>query len=244
MMITDGIVIDNAPYIDKRNVALWEELKSSDFSIAIAESFEPNYGCYCKGKEATIYVLTSKPDSASFAHELLHIKFCINGMFAGCCLKRMIQEHPILKDVITQDTIELITNCMEHVKMLPQFLAMGYSNAEFIADYNSCKMNLMDFSVLCNRYMEDKIPAMDRFLGTYCAMRADNNPEHDYNTCFGLMKQLDSPLFEIVERFWNNWLRYDAEKHREAWESDYGPLISEFVNELGGYYAKRVIIHT
>lgn len=232
-------MIDSAPYIDKRNVALWKELNRSDFSIVIEESNEPNYGCYCQNKDATIYVLTSKPDPASFAHELLHVKFRINGMLAGCCLKRMLQEHPILKDVITKETIDVITNSMEHVKMLPQFLAMGYSNAEFIGDYYSCKMNLKDFSALCNWYIADKIPAMDRFIGTYCAMRADNNSDHKYNTYFGLMKLLDKSLYEIVERFWNDWVQYDTEKQREIWEPDYGLIISNFVNELGNYFSKE-----
>lgn len=232
-------MIDSAPYIDKRNVALWNELNRSDFSIVIEESNEPNYGCYCQNKNATIYVLTSKPDPASFAHELLHVKFRINGMLAGSCLKGMIQEHPILKNVITQESIDVITNCMEHVKMLPQFLAMEYNNAEFIGDYYSSKMNLKDFAALYYWYIADKISAMDRFIGTYCVMRADNNPEHKYNMYFRLMKLLNKSLYEIVERFWNDWLQYDTEKQREIWEPDYGPIIIDFVHALGDYFGKK-----
>lgn len=232
-------MIDSAPYIDKRNVALWKELNRSDFSIAIEESKEPNYGCFCQKRNATIYVLTSQPSTASFAHELLHVKYRINGMLAGCCLKRMIQEHPVLKDVITKETIDVITNCMEHVKMLPQFLAMGYRNDEFVTDYNSCKMNLTEFSALCSWYIVDKTPAMDRFVGSYCAMRADNNPAHKYNTYFVLMKLFNKSLFEIVECFWNDWLQYDTEKRREIWEPDYGPIISNFVNDLGNHFSKE-----
>ncbi len=123
--------------------------------------------------------------------------------------------------------------------MLPQFLAMGYSNSEFISDYNSCKMNLSDYATLCNRYFIDKVPAMDRFIGTYCAMRADNNPKHNYNTYFMLMKCLNKPLFEIVEHFWEEWLKYDTDKQREIWEPDYGLIISNFVNELGNYFSKE-----
>ena len=232
-------MIDSAPYIDKRNVALWKELNRSDFSIVIEESNEPNYGCYCQNKDATIYVLTSKPDPASFAHELLHVKFRINGMLAGCRLKRMIQEHPILKDVITKETIDVITNCMEHVKMLPQFLAMGYSNAEFLSDYYDSKLHVWEYCDLCGKYMMDRRHGEDRFIGKYCAMRADNNPDHKYNMYFGLMKLLDKSLYEIVERFWNDWLQYDTEKQREVLEFDYGPIISNFVNELGIYYSKE-----
>lgn len=227
------VVIDSAPYIDKRNVALWEEINHSDLSIFIEKSDEPNYKCHCKSKEATIYVLTSKPDAASFAHELLHVKMFADGITAGCCLRGLVLQHPILNKIITTSTLDVITNCMEHVKMLPKFLAMGYCNAEFISDYHSRKMDIQDFTALCNWYRIDKTGARDRFIGTYCAMRADNNPQHKYAIYYGLLKQLDKPLYDIVNRFWNEWLQYDTDKRREPWEPDYGPLISDFVHELG-----------
>ena len=231
-------MLDRALYMDNRNAALWEEVNHSDLILTIEESDEPNYKCYYRANIATIYVLPSKPDPASFAHELLHVKMFVDGITAGCCLKRTIQEHPVLKDIITLETIDVITNCMDHVKMLPQFLAMGYSNSEFIDDYNSYKMNLTEFIALCRLYIKNQKHAMDRFLGTYCAMRADSNPKHKYNTYFMLMRRLNKPLFEIVERFWNQWLQYDTEKQREIWEPDYGPIISNFVNELGNYFSK------
>lgn len=232
-------MIDSAPYLDKRNVALWEELNRSDFSIVIKESNELNYGCYCQNKDAVIYVLTSKPNPASFAHELLHLKYRIKGMLAGCCLKRMIQEHPLLKDVVTEDTVDVVTNSMEHVKMLPQFLAMGYSNSEFVSDYYVSKMYLFEYGDLCCRYARNRKLGVDRFIGKYCAMRADNNPDHSYNLYFGLMKQLDKSLYGIVERFWNDWLEYDTEKQREVWEPDYGLLNLDFINALGDYVDKK-----
>ena len=41
-------MIDVSPYIDTRNKALWEELNSSNYTIRLQESTEPNYGCYCQ----------------------------------------------------------------------------------------------------------------------------------------------------------------------------------------------------
>lgn len=231
-------MIDVKPYIDRRNAALWETVKHSGFFISVEESTEPNYGCYCKGKEAIIYVIVSEPNYASFAHELLHIKFRIEGMLAGSCLKRMMREDPILKEVISLETIDVITNCMEHVKMLPQFLAMGYNNSEFIADYNTKKLNLEGLSILCNWYVADRLRAMDRFIGTYIAIKADNNPTHKYGIYLVLLRLIDSELYKIVECFWTNWLNYDTEKKREIWEPDYGSIISYFVNTLGIYMRK------
>ena len=134
--------------------------------------------------------------------------------------KEDIMDDPVLKDVITKDTIDVITNCMEHVKMLPQFLAMGYENSEFIDDYESSKFGFTEFGILCYWYAANRLPAMDRFIGTYCVMRADNNTAHKYGIMFHLMRLLDRPLLIIVEKFWDEWLQYDTNKHREMWEPE------------------------
>ena len=231
-------MIDVSPYIDTRNKALWEELNSSNYTIRLQESTEPNYGSYCQDKNVTIYVLPSKPSCASFAHELLHAKYYIDGVTAGGCLKRMILEDKVLNDVLTQDTIELIANCMEHVKMLPQFLAMGYANYEFIDDYESSKLSLEELILLCKGYNTNRLSAMDRFIGTYCTMRADNNPAHKYGIMFFFMRLLDKRLFIIVEKFWDEWLQYDTNRHREICDPDYGQLVADFVHSLSKHFAK------
>lgn len=231
-------MIDVSPYIDTRNKALWEELNSSNYTIRLQESTEPNYGSYCQDKNVIIYVLPSKPSCASFAHELLHVKYHIGGVTAGGCLKRMILQDQVLVDVLTQDTIELIANCMEHVKMLPQFLAMGYANYEFIDDYESSKLSLRELFRFYIRCISNRLYKMDRFIGKYCAMRADNNPAHKYGIVFFFMRLLDKPLFIIVEKFWDEWLQYDTNRHREIWEPDYGILVADFVHSLSKHFAK------
>ena len=231
-------MIDINAYLDYRNKALWEELNSSDYTIRLAESTEPNYGCYCQDKNAIIYVLPTNISCASFAHELLHVKFRKDGVLAGGCLKRMILENTVLNDVLTKDTIDVIANCMEHVKMLPQFLAMGYANYEFLADYESSKCSLDDLCIICNCYTANRLLAMDRFIGTYCAMRADNNPAHKYGIMFFLMRLSDKSLFIIVEKFWDDWLQYDTNRQRERGKPDYGQLVGNFVHSLSKYFAK------
>ena len=79
---------------------------------------------------------------------------------------------------------------------------------------------------------------MDRFIGKYCAMRADNNPTHKYGVMFFLMRQFDKRLFLIVEKFWDEWLQYDTNRHREIWEPDYGQLVDDFVHSLSKHFAK------
>ena len=207
-------MIEVIPFINERNKALWEEISNSQLSISIAESQEPNYGCFCQKNTATIYV-TPYPNPASFTHELLHVKFFKDGILAGGCLKRSIIEHPILKDYITQETIEVVSNCMEHVKMLPQFLAMGYANNEFIDDYNEKKINCLLFSYIKYQYKYGNWRwAFDRIIGTIIVMKADNNPFHNYEKYLNGFMKLAPELYTIVVDFWVAWLAYDI------WEED------------------------
>lgn len=128
---------------------------------------------------------------------------------------------------------------MEHVKMLPQFLKMGYQNSQFIMDYNSKKLTFCDYYYLCKWYKQDKMTARDRFIGTYCAMRADNNPFHIYIHLYLLLFILDRKLFKIVRAFWNEWLRYDTIKQPEFIEPSYSQIISNFVHSLANVYSKK-----
>lgn len=231
-------VIDVTPYIDKRNIALWDELKSSDLSITIEKSNEPNYGCINEGTNIKILVPLSNPNPASFAHELLHIRFRKNGVFAGGCLKQTILEHPLLKDIISEGTLDSIANSMEHVKMLPHFLNMGYERSEFLADYNESKFDISECQLFCLLYESERLSIIERILGTYCAMRADCNPAHNYDECYSLLKSIDEYLYSIIEKFWGDWLQYDVEKKRDFLEPDYGPMISDFVHRLADYISE------
>lgn len=229
-------MIDVRPYIDNRNAKLWEELNNSDLSITIEkENRELGYGCCCQGKKVTIKVQLADPDPAAFAHELLHIKLRKEGVFAGGCLKEVILEDQILKDIFTKDTLDNIANNMDHVKILPWFLAMGYKNSEFVADYGEWRFEREWYNDFYLLYQMEIKQFIDRFVGTYAAMKADNNPTHIYDECYPLFQSIDGKLYAIVEKFWEDWLQYDVEKKREIWESDYGPIILEFVNSLSEY---------
>lgn len=217
-------------YIDKRSKPLWDEILSSGITIRILESPEPNYMCRFDDEQAIIYV-SYPPDTASFAHELLHIKLYKNNIRIGSCLYEAIKINQLEK-FFTESTKGVIVNCMEHVKMLPQFLEMGYQNSQFITDYDSKKLTIREYYSLCQWYKNDQPAARDRFIGKYCAMRADNNPFHVYFYLYLLLSILDRKLYKIVRAFWNEWERCDVNSNNDEAEGKWVDIINKFVGNI------------
>lgn len=236
-------MIDSAPYIDKRNVALWKELNRSDFSIVIEESNEPNYGCYCQKKDATIYVLTSKPDPASFAHELLHIwlkyikKVCVSGAL------RFFNSSPA--GIFFDDGLhESIANNMEHSKILPLFIKMGYRDEDFISDYFMDKLQeneLRDIERNLKTGLFRKaynIAAVRYYIGKFIAVMADNN-SINYKSRLERLKSLEPNLYSILDAFWSAWQSYDINSDNIL---DEYYIVHNFVESIEGWMSDKKFV--
>lgn len=232
-------MINIAPYIDKRNSALWEELNNSNLHISIEYSKEQCYSCYLKNESVTIYV-THYPNTASFTHELLHTKLFKDKVLASSHLKNLILHSDILNRIIKTPTLDVLTNCMEHIKMLPMFLSMGYKNEEFIEDYYDPKIKWWEFFLIEFCYkIGYKRYTFDRIIGKFIAMKADNNPSHNYDKYFTKLSKLVPDLYETIETFWTAWLNFDI-CHKE--DNDDLSFLDDFSEESRQFIDKLEIL--
>lgn len=221
-------MIDPAPYIDSRNRALWKEIRSSGYTVSVEYSRDPHYACYTQGNSIKLYV-TAPLSPASFAHELLHAKLYINGMLTGKCFSRCIAESPILSHIVSSETTELVGNCMEHIKMLPAFRAMGYADKEFIADYDKKKMNFLWLARYYYNYTHaNRQWAIDRIIGSTIAMKADCNPSHHYECYLRVMQLFEPQLIRAINSFWQAWIKYDI----ACQAPDFPYLCNDFYDDI------------
>lgn len=211
-------MINVADYIDNRNAQLWQEIKVS-VQVRIEPSTEPNYGCYWESKDSVIIFVTNTPNPASFAHELLHIKLSIDGLRAGGCFRTVMQQNKVLGSIFTKGAIDHVTNCMEHVKMLPYFLNLGYANEDFLSDYHKSRMNSFYLLFIkCQFLYGNRRWAFTQLICSVIAMMSDNNPGHEYSKCYRRIAAFAPELYSAISDFWNEWLAYDITKTDE-WNS-------------------------
>ena len=160
-----------------------------------------------------------------------------------CCLiTGLIRENDILKLIFSNELIEHVTNCINHVKMLPLFIKMGYHKKNFLADssLNKCevkyaqriKRNFIFFGVYNKT-------AIDNYIGKYFAMKADISGK-DYSKQLSILSGTDKELYEMLEKFWKKWIKFDIDTTDaiDYWLDDFA---GELIESLEEWTLKRKI---
>lgn len=202
--------------IDHRNSKLWDELCNSQQEIKIEKSPEPNYAVFSQGSTSIIYVEEGNLNPASFAHELLHIKNSANGIYLNGALIRLRNGSSLIQKMFPQKLMEHIGNCLEHIKMLPEFLEMGYLDEEFISDYHQEKLPDDEIKDINKEFKKTKsytttynALAIEYFVAKYFAAKACNNNAFDHEKQLEKLKSVDESLFNILNDFMEKWNNYD-----------------------------------
>jgi hypothetical protein len=153
-------------YITKRNGWLLPELKKKYPDLNFIFTKVPHASVSYQRDKATIYLPEDNSSEECLTHELLHLYLETKESNIVCCLiEGLIREKTNLKLIFSKDLVEHTTNCINHVKMLPYFIKMGYDKANFLADSSLNK---------CEIHYARKIKRRFKFLGTYFKFAIDS----------------------------------------------------------------------
>lgn len=220
------------PLIDGRNSDLWLDMKRA-YPIIVKESEEPGYlTSYEKGK-VFIKVYMEDLNPHYFTHELLHIYLKTMGVNIANDLKVNIQDTPGLKDIFSPSLQEHLGNCLEHVKMLPLYLARGFRNELFVIDFHKKIMEEKELRELSKSfkcegtYCKD---AIDTYIGKYYAMKTSNNPNFNYDYYFRELKKIDSQLYACLQIFWEEWMQFEIGDPPKKYQAMLGRLMENLEN--------------
>jgi len=205
--------------IDNKNRDLWDYLRKQ-YDFQLEESFEEGFLTYFKGDTVIIEVDLDQISSAAFTHELLHVYMKSQGVKIVWDMKDRIESDPDLRDVFSTSLRVHIGNCLEHVKMFPLFLDRGYHREDFLIDYYKRIMEELEVKRLGdNLYIQGKIVqrTVDDYIGKYFAMKASVNPSFDYSQVLMEFQAIDPFLFQILDGFWQNWLKYQVGDPQEEY---------------------------
>lgn len=168
--------------IDSRNEKLWNTL-TDKYNISIKDSNNDEYSCYSENDDITFYIVRDNLCKDSFTHEMLHVYLRMNDCFIGAGLKNTIWQSKILTSMLSFDLLEHMGNCLDHIKMLPIYLSMGFEREKFILDYNIHKCSPEELTSLKRNYRQGKKvnpKAVDLYIGKFFAMLADPNDSFNY----------------------------------------------------------------
>lgn len=206
-------------FIDKRNIYLWE-LLSKAYEIKIKDSINGEYSCFVQERNATIYVDFQNISIDSFTHELLHIYTKFKEFYIGASIKMFIKGDDFFQIIISDDLLEHIGNCLDHIKIFPIYQKLGFDEHEFLYDFEDYKCNNEELLTLTRNYRIHNfinINAIDFYIGKLMAMLCDPNVKNDYSKPLSEFKKLDNRLFEIIEDLITDTKKFDIEDSQNSY---------------------------
>ncbi|WP_148230580.1 hypothetical protein [Chitinophaga pinensis] len=228
--------------IDSRNDKLWKEI-TSKYEVIIHPSPNLEYSCNAKGETVTFYVPLSNYCMGSFTHELLHIYIRLKGVYMGPCLSRRFNGGAFLPKVFTPQLVEHVGNCLDHIKMLPLYLDMGFPREKFLLDYHEHKCTIQELNDIRTYYKYSAnyySQAVEVFIGKFLAMRADPNNGFNYESSLAELKLIDGELYRILDDLVISWQNYDLDSDDIFYT--YRDIVDKLYDELQQWRADKVII--
>jgi hypothetical protein len=219
--------------LDERNRGLWNDINEK-FTVTIQNSYTGNYGCYSQNSDIIFYIDPNNLCKDSFTHELLHVYLRLKEFYIGASLTNTIMGSKILSMILSDKLIEHMGNCLDHVKMLPLYLEMGFDRKKFIVDYNLYKCTdeeLLEFKRFYRNGKKVNVNLVDPYIGRIVAILADPNDELDYSKDLEKLKQIDSHLYQIIERLITHWKEVKIQE-RNIWEDDHTTVTYNFYQNM------------
>lgn len=235
--MTENNIMDTQGLIDGRNIELWNTLRRI-YEIEIQRENRNDYYAFSKNKKTIIYVPLDNIDPESFTHELLHIYLRTMDVLIGAGLSSSIRESKILSKIFSDNLLNHIGNCLDHIKMFPEYIKLGYSPDRFIQDYLAHKLTTEEIFMIKQHFTINIIfkkiynsKAIDLYIGKYFAAKACPNKSIDYSKLLNDLKVIDAALFQILEDFLKAWDEFDY-TDKDPITGGYQTILFNFINDL------------
>ena len=229
--------------IDERNKVLWDLLNLTS-TIIVGEHDKPYYEVIHYDSHHIILVENGKRCPASFTHELLHIYIRRKGISIGEHISKHIKGKVNISEHLSKSLLDHLCNTLDHIKMLPLYLDLGYERDLFISDYHKNKLDKKAIRSLVQHFTPQSSLwgyAFDEFIGKYFAAIACPNESYDYSERLAQMNKLSPDLFAILDRFTNRWKEFDYEgrsNNSEVCEL----MVSIFLGEIESWAKGQILI--
>jgi hypothetical protein len=230
--------------IDERNRGLLGDIqKHLEVDIQICKG--KDYSHRVVERKAIIYVPGNNYSPALFTHELLHIWLRKKQIFVTDFLLQGLEKESLLNWSVSDNLFEQMGHFLEDVKILPEFIRLGFGESEFAEDFLVPRCTFMHTEII-HSGMRKPIPSMasiDMFIHKFFAMKVDPNILHDYNGIMEDFRKINEELFAILCEFWEQWRDFDIECY-DATKYSYKGFTGKFLRELGRWAVVNIHVKT
>jgi hypothetical protein len=222
-------------YIDERNAALWHFIETHH-PIVLRYTLKKDFSYFIFGvaSDVVIDIPFYNYSIELLTHELLHIYLHIKQVHVGQYLGTKSMQSKTLQKIYGDEMIKFTANCLEHDKMLPMYLELGYDRNAFVCDYDVAKCTQLDIEFL-TRHLKQANKSWDlatkTFVKVYLGMNSCPNTTIDYQPFLVSLKIINEHLYLILDKFWTSWELFDIETLNEN-PQGYTPICDDFLMEM------------
>lgn len=219
--------------LNDRNEFLWHEIEKN-YNVKFEKSLNKEYAVFQQSKNVTFFVDEKNLCTDSFTHEMLHVYLSLNKIHISGALKLRLLGDDFFSSILSPNLVDHIGNCLEHTKMLPLYLELGFDREKFILDYDVFKceeIELKNFELYYSNQTVINKNAIDPFIGRIVAILADPNVSFDYSIQLKRLQKVDTKLFQVITNLFKNWSELKI-KDRTLLDNNYTDVVNFFIDEL------------
>lgn len=201
--------------VDEKVIALFNDLNKTE-CISFEPCSEGQVGVnQTHGHRHYVYVWLDDPNlSASVTHELLHVFLAQKN--ASILSDLHLRYNSLFPFLIPKSFCYHISNCLEHIKMLPIFLQMGFPRESFLSDSTQQCITADDIytfktSLHGENRREYNAPELVNYVSKFIAAKCSpfsNTYEDELNQ----MRVICPRLSRILDHVVDDWLETDIMK--------------------------------
>lgn len=226
--------------LNDSNRSLLQELINEGFNVSFEKWKNAHMGVFTQNNTVTVSYNEHHVGLAAIAHELLHVKMKSYKYISANYLKLAFTNKDFFYSVFDDKLCEHIGNLMDHAKMYPLFLKMGYAPEEFLNNGNSKLVDLEEIKkIRIKRWSGVSAKDVNLFIGHLFAILADHL-DNDYTVELQILKDREPNLFNIITKFWANWLNFDLTSIDSMYNSDI-QLLDNFLDDLEDWEKEKRI---
>jgi hypothetical protein len=226
--------------VDSRNEKLWKEI-NENYIIEFEDSLNTEYGCYTVNNKVIFFIDKNNLCKDSFTHEMLHVLMGMKDLYFSSSLKLTFPQSIILSKNLSSELMEHIGNCLDHIKMLPIYLELGFDRKKFISDYDCYKCTAEEISEFNKIYRIGKkinLKALDPYIGRLVAILCDPNQDFNYSSDLNKLQKIDPLLFKIIVRLIDHTKEVKV-LDRTIFEDDHRTVISNFYKNIVNWISQN-----
>ncbi len=226
--------------LDFRNQNLWNEINQK-YIVEIEETTNKEYSVYSINNSATFFINKNNLCKDSFTHEMLHVYMEIKDLYFSSSLKLTLPQSKILSENLSPQLIEHIGNSLDHIKMLPIYLELGFDRKKFIIDYDQYKCTNEEIMIFNKYYKIGKkinLKVIDAYIGRLISILCDPNSDFDYSSDLKKLEKIDPLLFKIIVRLINHTKEVKV-LDRTIFEDNHRTVISNFYKNMINWISKN-----